>query len=101
MDITRIKLLSPYLDFPIIWKLFGHQAEEEKLVSEVQDYFKTLIDAKYKEREETGTEVYKPFISYLMDAGNSRDDIAYHVMAFMVGVGFNQSINNQSVINNG
>jgi hypothetical protein len=57
------------------------------------DYSKNLIDAKFKEREQsgsvTGTQT-RPFIAFLMDGTEDREDIAYHVNAlvFAVSVGF-------------
>jgi hypothetical protein len=53
------------------------------------DYSKNLIDAKFKEREQsgsvTGTQT-RPFIAFLMDGTEDREDIAYHVNALVFAV---------------
>ncbi|OXA56014.1 cytochrome P450 4c3 [Folsomia candida] len=86
VKVTRLKLLRPYLDFPVIWRLFGYGDEEEKCINALMNYSKVLIDAKFKEREETGAvtgTATRPFLAYLMDGTDDREDIAYHINALM------------------
>lgn len=89
VKVTRLKLLRPYLDFPVIWRLFGYGDEEEKCINALMNYSKVLIDAKFKEREETGAvtgTATRPFLAYLMDGTDDREDIAYHINALMFAV---------------
>jgi hypothetical protein len=48
---TREKLLRPWLNWPIIWHLFGLGFREDKLITEIMASFGEIIDDKMKEKE--------------------------------------------------